>query len=124
MPNYARIFAKFCTTPVLFQTSAFVPDSSGDTGTEVLSAGTSLLASVQQSGEDRIITHAAVGSRLTHNIYFAAIPVDTSAGARPGCLCREMDRFTKLGAVFYALGPALPQGDPGVAWLVECEERA
>lgn len=124
MANYARIFAKFCKDPVVFSNLITAGDTSGDTGSESYSAGTTILGNVQQAGEDRIIAHAAEGSRLTHNIYFLVLPTDTSADARAvDPACRERDRFVAGGRKFYAKGPALAQGDPGVAWLVESEER-
>jgi hypothetical protein len=124
MPNYPRIFAKFCKNPVVFSNLKTAPDTSGDTGAESYSAGTTILGNVQQASEDRIIAHAAEGAKLTHNIYFIVLPTDTSTGARTvDPTCRERDRFVANGRTFQALGPALAQGDPGVAWVVECEER-
>lgn len=125
MPNFARVLAKFCINPVVFSTMTPTSDPSGDSGgVPDYSAGTSLLCSLQPLSLGRIVAHQAEGSLATAQLFFAALPLDTSSGARPGGACRVRDRFVAAGRTFYAVGPVRDEGGGGVAWSVDCEERA
>lgn len=127
------IFATFCINQTLVQTR------SGDDPTAPLSAGTTIMASVQPAKAGRVVVHGAEEMIVSHTVMYDADgpPLDTSnirgnprVRAMDLITWQPLDATTKLPSTdpltwrtFYALGPARDEGGGGVAWSVDCQER-
>lgn len=121
--------ARLFPNTVTFSTLSLNPDSSGDSGGRVFSAGTLLACSVQQAEMVRIVVHDGVESVVTHTLLFPAPPVDTtwSPGTSPtprtSGACRLEDKFLWQGRNLVALGSTRDEAGRAAMYEVDCEER-